>query len=394
MLSAVLTPEHSLLYTYDFGDNWEHTITLVKTDKRKRKKATLNDAEGQTPLEDCGSYPGWENLHGLTAQAYARDVLPPASEEAYHHFLGDLSPTEAWEFVSGLDEVRFKQLQRDTKRADPYLEPLNSEEDFDAAELIGKEIRELLDGLNPPSDLFQPPRTPDLDAVRTHIRNGEHLEAIAEYLASDYVDRLVHHFRQLPKRTLDDAHLTHLGTALQRVLQLVTGELKTFHRTGRKDVAQQHKVVTAAKLGNIPLEMLAYTSSGVVNFLIDTHLIEPGRYLETTSLGQGMLDASPVEAAHYFLFVLPPSLGSEYAIYTGLLLDAAVGEKARQDFNDEVRFTADDLVAWFDFIFYTYGLLTPDPHDSDELVYSPVCKALCQHILLHLDAQRLLPDEG
>ncbi|WP_459589689.1 hypothetical protein [Corynebacterium camporealensis] len=166
--------------------------------------------------------------------------------------------------------------------------------------------------------------------MRTHIRIGEHLEAIAEYLASDYVDRLVHHFRQLPKRTLDDAHLNHLGTTLQRVLRLVTDELETFHRTGREDVTLQHKVVTAAVLGNIPPEML---------------------------------DASPVETALYFLFVLPPSLGSEYAIYTALLLDTVVGEKARQDFTADLRLCADDLVAWFDFVFYTYGLLAPDPAD-------------------------------
>ncbi|MGE9269680.1 MAG: plasmid pRiA4b ORF-3 family protein, partial [Verrucomicrobiales bacterium] len=42
-------------YTYDFGDNWEHSITLKKTLPWDAEKAfTCTGGEGACPLEDCG----------------------------------------------------------------------------------------------------------------------------------------------------------------------------------------------------------------------------------------------------------------------------------------------------------------------------------------------------
>lgn len=71
-LDQVLTKARQKLdYTYDFGDDWLHMITLEKllpdepapVGKSKPKRIALCvDGANAAPPEDCGGLPGFENL--------------------------------------------------------------------------------------------------------------------------------------------------------------------------------------------------------------------------------------------------------------------------------------------------------------------------------------------
>lgn len=54
-------PKHKhMLYTYDMGDNWEHTIEFVREiEEHYEESPFLLEAEGQTPPEDVGGVPGF-----------------------------------------------------------------------------------------------------------------------------------------------------------------------------------------------------------------------------------------------------------------------------------------------------------------------------------------------
>ncbi len=66
-LSDVLTkPKSSLRYVYDFGDNWQHTVTLEKTtplpsDRRAPRPRCIGGRRA-CPPEDCGGPPGYDEL--------------------------------------------------------------------------------------------------------------------------------------------------------------------------------------------------------------------------------------------------------------------------------------------------------------------------------------------
>ncbi|MDA0811359.1 MAG: plasmid pRiA4b ORF-3 family protein [Verrucomicrobia bacterium] len=53
-----------LYYVYDFGDSWEHLITVEKITvvERGKREAVCLSGEGACPPEDCGGIPGYENL--------------------------------------------------------------------------------------------------------------------------------------------------------------------------------------------------------------------------------------------------------------------------------------------------------------------------------------------
>ena len=56
-----INPGDSLSYTYDFGDSWRHTITLVKILQPESGKfyPMCTEAKGACPIEDCGGIPGF-----------------------------------------------------------------------------------------------------------------------------------------------------------------------------------------------------------------------------------------------------------------------------------------------------------------------------------------------
>ena len=59
-----LRPKQEIKYTYDYGDDWEHTITVEKIseDDMKMKSAYCIEGARNCPPEDCGSIPGYEDI--------------------------------------------------------------------------------------------------------------------------------------------------------------------------------------------------------------------------------------------------------------------------------------------------------------------------------------------
>jgi hypothetical protein len=49
-------------YTYDYGDLWEHCITLEEIFYETAKHATLLSGRGKCPPEDCGGVSGYQNF--------------------------------------------------------------------------------------------------------------------------------------------------------------------------------------------------------------------------------------------------------------------------------------------------------------------------------------------
>lgn len=59
----VLVPENpTLIYTYDMGDNWEHTIELEQVHPEMKTQRKCIGGERQCPPEDCGGIPGYQNM--------------------------------------------------------------------------------------------------------------------------------------------------------------------------------------------------------------------------------------------------------------------------------------------------------------------------------------------
>ena len=55
--------KQTFVYTYDFGDDWKHKITLeLITDDKLSKKATCIGGKGACPPEDCGGTWGYESF--------------------------------------------------------------------------------------------------------------------------------------------------------------------------------------------------------------------------------------------------------------------------------------------------------------------------------------------
>ena len=64
-LGELLTaPQQQLLYVYDFGDDWQHTITLLAIKKADAPLPHLVAAQTGCPPEDCGGLPGLEYWTG------------------------------------------------------------------------------------------------------------------------------------------------------------------------------------------------------------------------------------------------------------------------------------------------------------------------------------------
>src|SRR3989344_984506 len=59
-----LVARQKFLYTYDFGDCWEHTISVEEILPKDNNKIYLVCLEGKfaCPPEDCGSIPGYYHL--------------------------------------------------------------------------------------------------------------------------------------------------------------------------------------------------------------------------------------------------------------------------------------------------------------------------------------------
>lgn len=90
MLSEIFTkPKQKFFYIYDFGDDWEHQITLEKIISDTLKTADCIDGKGTCPPEDCGGPWGYGELKTILAN-------PKHKEHAgMKEWLG-LKKTQAW----------------------------------------------------------------------------------------------------------------------------------------------------------------------------------------------------------------------------------------------------------------------------------------------------------
>ncbi|MEU2285399.1 plasmid pRiA4b ORF-3 family protein [Streptomyces sp. NPDC013178] len=93
-LAALLKPGTHFVYTYDFGDSWEHLITVERfeTASTGLHYPHCMDGAGACPPEDCGGAPGYSDLKVILAD--------PAHEE-HHAMLAWLGHRSATEFAPG-----------------------------------------------------------------------------------------------------------------------------------------------------------------------------------------------------------------------------------------------------------------------------------------------------
>ncbi len=52
-------------YLYDFGDSWDHLITLEKISEGELEIPVCLEGQGATPPEDCGGIPGYYHLQKI-----------------------------------------------------------------------------------------------------------------------------------------------------------------------------------------------------------------------------------------------------------------------------------------------------------------------------------------
>jgi hypothetical protein len=94
-----LRPRQKFHYTYDFGDNWEHTV-LVENIYEATDEVLIPfciAGKRNCPLEDCGSFPGYEQILKVLKKAETEDdkeLLAWVGEEYDPEFF-DLADTNA-----------------------------------------------------------------------------------------------------------------------------------------------------------------------------------------------------------------------------------------------------------------------------------------------------------
>ena len=94
-------------YTYDFGDNWEHIITVEDMVPASENTMVPICLEGQRacPPEDCGSVPGYEDILNAIRNPKKKD-----SQELLE-WLGDYDP-EKFDIEDINSDLRPKKIKR------------------------------------------------------------------------------------------------------------------------------------------------------------------------------------------------------------------------------------------------------------------------------------------
>lgn len=94
-LSDLLTKKKAkMTFTYDFGDNWKHEITLLGIrdyEKGERKNIVWVDGEGACPFENCGGTSEYERLVELTHKK--RHTREEKEEMVWYEISKDFDPT-------------------------------------------------------------------------------------------------------------------------------------------------------------------------------------------------------------------------------------------------------------------------------------------------------------
>lgn len=90
VLSQVFPTYQEILYIYDFGDNWCHSITLEGILEEDRKAAVCTGGKGTTPPEDCGGIWGYNALKSAFAENDEEEMAE------YREWLG-MDDDETWD---------------------------------------------------------------------------------------------------------------------------------------------------------------------------------------------------------------------------------------------------------------------------------------------------------
>lgn len=89
ILAQIFPSVKELVYTYDYGDNWTHSIKLEGVVEEDRTYAVCTGGKGTTPPEDCGGVGGYEAMKEAFEQ-HDEDEM-----ESYRDWLG-LEDDEVW----------------------------------------------------------------------------------------------------------------------------------------------------------------------------------------------------------------------------------------------------------------------------------------------------------
>ncbi len=83
------------IYIYDFGDYWEHLVTLKQTQVINGSfKRKLTGGKRAFPLEDCGGTPGYENC--IEALSMTEKKLSNLDEDEKEEFLHLKEWSDGW----------------------------------------------------------------------------------------------------------------------------------------------------------------------------------------------------------------------------------------------------------------------------------------------------------
>lgn len=106
LLSELFEAEkQKIIYTYDFGDNWEHQITLEKILKNTMPYVDCIAGKGKCPPEDCGGIWGYERM---------KEVMTNKDDPEYNEFIEWLGLEEGAEWdANEFDLEEVKQGLRD-----------------------------------------------------------------------------------------------------------------------------------------------------------------------------------------------------------------------------------------------------------------------------------------
>ncbi len=104
-LHEILTmPTQKLKYIYDFGDYWEHDITVETASEDIIAFAELTAGKGACPPEDCGGRPGYEFLKEALSQPAHPDYLEMAQWVGLKK--GEVWDPEKFDLEEARDQVK------------------------------------------------------------------------------------------------------------------------------------------------------------------------------------------------------------------------------------------------------------------------------------------------
>lgn len=204
--------EGELVYTYDFNDEWRHSIRLVGTDRRYRKRATLVRGHGTSPLEDCGGARAWASILRDIDRAAAGELAALENPEAYRATFGEICPLEVQRDFASFDEWEKSFAMPAVKKVDVVAEPKAS-----ASKRASGRLSE--------QPAFLDPAVAE-GLLEAADRRGV-LHALGEYFGSPLLTAMIHRHEATVCTMLSDVHAKRVGRTLKGLLQILPGTVRS-----------------------------------------------------------------------------------------------------------------------------------------------------------------------